>query len=148
MSRLIREEDLLYCLDFENTEEEREENVGEIITLEMIDRIPTAIDLDRVIIRLHREKDEMNKIDQCQIAKGIGRAISIIKGYEENPMQWSASKEKPCRPIYESDGYAPDGMFVYNTWICPNCETRYEVDYDDYDYCPNCGQRIDWSDEE
>nr|DAF27526.1 MAG TPA: DNA REPAIR HELICASE RAD25, SSL2, PRE-INITIATION COMPLEX, RNA POLYMERASE.0A [Caudoviricetes sp.] len=25
---------------------------------------------------------------------------------------------------------------------------RYEVDYDDYDYCPNCGQRIDWRDEE
>lgn len=103
MSRLIREEDLLYCLGFENTEEEREENVGEIITLEMIDRIPTAIDLDRVIGRLHRE-------------------------YEEDPMQWSASKERPRRPTYEGDGYAPDGTFVYDTWICPNCGTRYEVD--------------------
>ena len=20
-----------------------------------------------------------------------------------------------------------------------------EVDYDEYDYCPNCGQRIDWA---
>ena len=148
MSRLIREEDLLYCLGFENTEEEREENVGEIITLEMIDRIPTAIDLDRVIGRLHREKDEMNKADQRRIAKGIGMAISIIKGFEEDPMQWSASKERPRRPTYEGDGYAPDGTFVYDTWICPNCGTRYEVDYDDYDYCPNCGQRIDWRDEE
>lgn len=24
---------------------------------------------------------------------------------------------------------------------------RYEVDYDDYKFCPNCGQAIDWSDE-
>ena len=44
VSRLIREEDLLLCLGFENTEEEREENVDDIITLEMIDSIPTAID--------------------------------------------------------------------------------------------------------
>ncbi len=30
---------------------------------------------------------------------------------------------------------------------CPCCRTRYEVDYDDYKFCPNCGQAIDWSDE-
>lgn len=24
--------------------------------------------------------------------------------------------------------------------------TAYELDYDKYEYCPNCGQRIDWSD--
>ena len=28
---------------------------------------------------------------------------------------------------------------------CPCCEERYEVYYDDYDFCPNCGQAIDWS---
>ena len=32
---------------------------------------------------------------------------------------------------------------------CPFCGSRaYEVDYDEYDYCPNCGQRIDWSEED
>ena len=55
-------------------------------------------------------------------------------------------KQIPKKPTYEGDGYSPDGKFVLDEWICPCCETRYEVDYDDYDYCPHCGQKIDWSD--
>ena len=54
-------------------------------------------------------------------------------------------KQIPKKATLEGDGYAPDGTFVFNIWICPCCRTRYEVDYDDYDYCPNCGQKIDWS---
>lgn len=50
------------------------------------------------------------------------------------------------KPTYEGDGYA-NGVLVYDTWICPCCEHRYEVDYDDYEYCPKCGQKIDWSEE-
>lgn len=53
-------------------------------------------------------------------------------------------KQIPMKPDLEGDGYA-DGHLVYDTWICPYCEKHYEVDYDDYDYCPNCGQAIDWS---
>lgn len=56
-------------------------------------------------------------------------------------------KQIPKKPSYEGDGYA-DGHLVYDTWICPCCEKRYEVDYDNYDHCPNCGQKIDWGDEE
>ena len=54
-------------------------------------------------------------------------------------------KQIPKKATLEGDGYS-DGHLVYDTWICPLCEKRYEVDYDDYDYCPNCGQKIDWSD--
>lgn len=60
----------------------------------------------------------------------------------------AVEKQIPKKPTYESDGYAPDGTLVYDTWICPCCDKRYEVDYDDYDYCPSCGQKLDWSDEE
>lgn len=56
-------------------------------------------------------------------------------------------KQLPMEPDYEGDGYA-DGELVYDTWICPNCGRHYEVDYDDYEYCPQCGQRIDWSGED
>ena len=56
-------------------------------------------------------------------------------------------KQIPKKPTYEGDGYAPDGTFVWDEWLCPCCGKRYEVDYDDYDYCPNCGQKIDWSGE-
>lgn len=53
-------------------------------------------------------------------------------------------KETPKKPDYEGDGYDDNGQINYDTWICPNCRKRYEVDYDDYDYCPNCGQKLDW----
>lgn len=48
-------------------------------------------------------------------------------------------------PTYDGDGYAPDGTFAWDEWICPHCGSGYEVDYDEHDYCPNCGQKIDWS---
>ena len=53
-------------------------------------------------------------------------------------------KQIPKKPDLEGDGYA-DGHLVYDTWICPCCEKGYEVDYEEYDYCPNCGQALDWS---
>lgn len=59
----------------------------------------------------------------------------------------AVEKQKPKKPDYEGDGYA-DGYMVYDVWICPCCGKHYEVDYDDYKCCPECGQAIDWSEEE
>ena len=56
-------------------------------------------------------------------------------------------KRIPKKPTIWGDGYA-DGMLVYDMWDCPNCEKSYEIDYDHYDHCPDCGQAIDWSDNE
>ena len=68
--------------------------------------------------------------------------------YKANEIAIQAlEKQIPKKPTYEGDGYAPDGTFVWDEWLCPCCGKRYEVDYDDYDYCPNCGQKLDWSDE-
>lgn len=55
-------------------------------------------------------------------------------------------KQIPQSPDYEGDGYS-NGKLVYDTWICPCCEQHYEVDYDNYEYCPHCGQHIDWRNE-
>lgn len=60
----------------------------------------------------------------------------------------SLNKQIPKSPTYEGDGYAPDGTFVWDEWLCPHCGSRFEVDYDDYNYCPDCGQKIDWGEEE
>ena len=57
-------------------------------------------------------------------------------------------KQIPKKPTYDGDGYAPDGTFVWDEWLCPCCRSRYEIDYDEYDFCPNCGQAIDWSEKE
>ena len=35
------------------------------------------------------------------------------------------------------------------TFNCPSCNLEYYVtDYEDFNYCPNCGQKIDWGVEE
>lgn len=70
------------------------------------------------------------------------RAIGTVEECRE-----AAEKQMPKKPDYEGDGYA-DGHIVYDTWICPCCGKCYEVDFDDYKYCPECGQAIDWSEEE
>ena len=58
----------------------------------------------------------------------------------------AVKKQTAKKPDYEGDGYS-DGHLVYDTWICPCCGKHFEVDYDDYDYCPECGQKLDWSTE-
>ena len=83
-------------------------------------------------------------------------AINYLwKSYDENKIYGIASrgyiemlqelvdKETPKKPDYEGDGYS-DGELVYDTWICPNCGKSYEVDYEEYERCPHCGQMIDW----
>jgi rubrerythrin len=53
-------------------------------------------------------------------------------------------KQRAKLPSISGDGYA-DGKLVYDTWECPSCGKEYEIDYDNYDYCPSCGQHIDRS---
>lgn len=60
----------------------------------------------------------------------------------------AVEKQIPKKPDFEGDGYDDNGNIIYDTWICPCCEEHYEVDYDNYKYCPNCGQALDWSDTE
>lgn len=57
-------------------------------------------------------------------------------------------KQMPKRPDFEGDGYDENGYLIYDTWICPCCEVKYEVYYEEYEHCPNCGQALDWSDTE
>lgn len=46
-------------------------------------------------------------------------------------------------PYLFGDGYF-NGVPVCDEYNCPNCDESYEVDFDHYDYCPNCGQKLDW----
>ena len=71
--------------------------------------------------------------------------VYYITNVNEEPLIMAIEaleKQIPKTPDYEGDGYS-DGELVYDTWICPNCGKDYEVDYDDYKYCPECGQAID-----
>lgn len=52
----------------------------------------------------------------------------------------------PEKPTFEGDGYDDSGNIIYDTWICPCCQDRYEVDCERHNHCPTCSQTIDWSD--
>ena len=72
-------------------------------------------------------------------------SVSTAMERDIDTLQELVDKAVPKKPFYEADGYDENGELIYDTWICPNCNHYYEVDYDDYDYCPNCGQAIDGS---
>ena len=79
-------------LGFMDTEEGREENVGQIITWEDVDRMPTAFDAEKVVKLLEEERDysyedyenyaEKHDMDvECDdlFCRGLDRAIEIVK---------------------------------------------------------------------
>lgn len=76
MGRLIDADELISILGFENTQEERDENVWKIIiiALEGIDRIPTAYDPEKVVKQL---EDCISDTEDSLTGKG---AIEIVKG--------------------------------------------------------------------
>ena len=103
-------------------------------------RIREAIELlQREISTLEAQKD-YDEYGQPL----FNESLDVVIGGYELAIE-ALEKQLPKKPNFEGDGYAPDGTFVYDTWECPNCGECYEVDYDDYDYCPKCGQKIDWS---
>ena len=57
-------------------------------------------------------------------------------------------KEIPMKPkLFMRDGYDEDES-VYDAWDCPYCGTHYQIIFDKHDYCPHCGQRIDWQEQQ
>lgn len=82
----------------------------------------------------------MKKFTGSDVAREVDRA-------HEKAIE--ALEKQVCKkPTLEGDGYAPDGSLVLDEWLCPRCNFRYELDYEEHSYCPNCGQAIDWSDVE
>ena len=69
----------------------------------------------------------------------------VRKNFTFKSLLEAREKQTPKKPDLEGDGYGDDGVLIYDTWICPCCGKLYEIDYEEYDYCPNCGQAIDWS---
>lgn len=82
--RLINADAFMEYIGLEDTEESREENYGEIVTLEDFDRQETAYDLDKVIEQLKRciyriddsatlsTRDVINEEDVFEIVKRGG----------------------------------------------------------------------------
>lgn len=75
-----------------------------------------------------------NELSKQLVEEAYNMAISALE------------KQIPKKPDVEGDSYDKDGNMIYDTWICPCCGICYEVEYDEYDYCPECGQKLDMSD--
>lgn len=59
-------------------------------------------------------------------------------------------KQIPKKPEYYGDGYS-DGELVYDYAKCPACgNDNFEHGINNWgcNYCPDCGQALDWSDAE
>ena len=100
-------------------------------------------------IKDHMEIHRLKEPRAIYITVALSMAISALKDIQQyreigtvEECREAVERQKPKMPDYEGDGYA-DGEMVYDTWICPNCGKKYEVDYDDYKHCPECGQAID-----
>lgn len=70
----------------------------------------------------------------------INEALNIVEG--------AVGKQIPRKPDIWGDGVDDDGDLIYDSWACPCCHEEYELGYDEYEYCPNCGQAIDMSEVE
>ena len=55
-------------------------------------------------------------------------------------------KQIPKELVADGDGYT-DGSMVYDSFYCPSCDYHME-DYEVKNFCPNCGQAIDWTEGE
>lgn len=87
---------------------------------------------------------QRQKCYRCEIDENLAEAGAEVS-YCQDALK-ALKKQIPKKPDLEGDGYDDNGELIYDTWICPCCEEHYEMDYDDYEFCPKCGQAIDWGD--
>lgn len=78
----------------------------------------------------------------------IGKVIDSCAEYEDigtvEECREAREKQIKKKPSIWGDGYDSEGKMIYDMYDCPNCGKSYEIDYSDYEYCPECGQAIDW----
>ena len=92
----------------------------------------------------------MNRMTYEEAKAIMGNLVYLYRLSGDRLLAWDIAiealeKQIPETPNYEGDGYI-NGELIYDTWICPCCGRHYEIDCnDDYIYCPQCGQRIDWT---
>lgn len=56
---------------------------------------------------------------------------SLILSEATNIVSTVLEKATLKKPDFEGDGYDD---IIYDTWICPSCEEKYEVDYENISF--------------
>ena len=64
---------------------------------------------------------------------------------DKSEIREALEKQRAQKVEYVADGYY-DGELVFDEAHCPRCGNSFEIDIDDWmTYCPDCGQKLDWS---
>lgn len=92
----------------------------------------------------HCEKE----LEACEVAIS---ALEEVQQYRDigtvEECREARERQRAKKPNIYGDGYDDEGKIIYDMYDCPNCNKSYELDYEEYDFCPNCGQAIDWSED-
>lgn len=105
-----------------------EQEAKEILTLDD--------DMKKKVPHLREAYDAaVNAIEELQQYRAIGTVEECREARE---------KQREKSPDVWGDGYS-EGEMVYDMYDCPSCGEGYEINGEKYNYCPNCGQALDWS---
>ena len=87
-------------------------------------------------------------LDVCKTAETCDGHVPRCKHFmDKTAISEALEKQKPQQPDIEGDGYDPEGNLVYDTGYCPRCRQEYEIDYHTPRHCENCGQALQWEEE-
>lgn len=122
---------------------------------EAVDLYNTTINALQELQR-YRAIGTFEEIESLNFSSNQLRLVNLIEEYKEKLKVYEEiGTAEECREAREKqikknpniwgDGYDSEGKMIYDMYDCPNCGKSYEIDYSDYEYCPKCGQAIDWS---
>lgn len=106
----------------------------------------TADEINTIRIHMNAIKEELWNRGQYKEAWEYQTIVDKLDDIQpsDDRITNALRKQEPMVPDVYGDGYA-DGAPVYDTWECPSCGATYEIEGQQYDFCPNCGQKIDWN---
>lgn len=121
-----------------------------------------AVDLYNTTINALQELQQyraigaIEEIESLNFSSNQLRLVKLIEEYKEKLKEYEEiGTAEECREAREKqikknpniwgDGHDSEGEMMYDMYDCPNCGKSYEIDYSDYEYCPECGQAIDRS---
>lgn len=98
---------------------------------------------------IYRQEDEKSDCKECaEQHKQLTEWLEELQQYRAigTVEECRAARERqiPEKPNIWGDGYDNEGNMIYDMYDCPNCGKSYEIDCQDYNHCPECGQAIDW----
>lgn len=111
--------------------------IGQYRAIGTVDDFKQESIMKSVMKEFLNDKDIVHAIEELTQYRSVGTVEECREAME---------RQKPQIPNIWGDGCDDSGNVIYDMYDCPNCGKSYEIDYDDYKYCPECGQAVDRSD--